>query len=180
LNGVPVCEERLRGKARVVKCLDEKNAYRWIDGEKIPGGKAYWDAHLKACAACASLVQCMRDFDSVLRSSAMPDIALSSGFETTFRNTILEREPWLSRVFKNFDMWVPMPALSQALGVALLALILGTTGGLLATGRGLFSENTDSSRRSIWHQTGFEGFKGLSSSSVAAVYLRGLAQDKGR
>ena len=109
--------------------------------------------------------------DKLLKES-FSTIEPSRDFERVFWQKIFERqkEPWLVRVLKDLEAFIPFPAPSQAVAFVLVAFLIGGTGGVVSAMN--VPTSLEAKRTSVQYLSGFHEFKGIPSSSVAATYLK--------
>lgn len=150
-----------------------KNIYKWIGGRLEREKNKDFKSHLLECAGCQREVQSAKRLENLLRAGGY-SIEPSPQFEADFWKKVFarEREPWLSRLLRDFESLVPVPNFSQAFAVLLIALFVGGAGGVVSAMNTLTPEGVESGRASIQYLSGFREFKGIPSSSVSAAYLR--------
>ena len=109
--------------------------------------------------------------DKLLKGS-FSTIEPSKDFERVFWQKVFERqkEPWLVRVFKDLESFIPLPTPAQAVAFVLTAFLIGGTGGAVSAMN--VPADLEAKRTSVQYLSGFHEFKGIPSSSVAATYLK--------
>ncbi len=136
---------------------------RWVDGELRSEAGKDLAGHVEACAFCREEAAVFRAINGALRSSR-ENIQVSPGFETVFWKKVSDRQgiPWITRLLKNLETLVPTPNLRQAVAFSILAFFIGNMGGIAwGFGQGAFLQE----------------FKGVSSYSLAAVYLKTIEKE---
>ena len=128
-------------------------------------------AHLEDCPQCRKESKSIEALDGFLKG-AFSTIEPSKNFERVFWQKILERQkdPWFERTLKSLESFVPFPTPSQAFAFSLVAFLIGGTGGAVSAMNA--PVNMDAKRTSVVYLSGFNEFKGIPSSSVAATYLQ--------
>lgn len=156
-----------------MNCKYQKNIHKWIDGELEGSQQREINSHLKLCAICQSEVKSLEKLNGLIRTS-VSSIEPSLNFEGRFWQKVLEREKesWLAKVLRGLDSLIPVPNFAQVLTILLMALFIGGTGGFVATANTILPEQMQGKRESVKYLSGFQEFKGIPSSSVAASYLK--------
>lgn len=151
----------------------QRDIYKWIEGRLERDKQGDFKSHLMKCAGCQKEVQSAKRLENLLRAGG-PSIEPSPEFEANFWKKVFarEKEPWFSRLLRDFESLVPVPNFSQAFAVLLIALFVGGAGGVVSAMNTLMPERVESGRASIQYLSGFREFKGLPSSSVSASYLK--------
>lgn len=128
-------------------------------------------AHVEGCPECQKEAKSIERLDGLLGSSFYT-IEPSKNFEQVFWQKVLERqkEPWFVRLLKELDSLIPRPSAPQMAMVALMAFLIGSTGGVVSAMNSTGS--LEAERNSVQYLSGFREFKGLPTSSVAASYLK--------
>ena len=157
-----------------MKCHGQnRNIYQWLDGELKGPEKMAFEAHLKGCSICQHEMESSRAFHVILQASSL-SIEPSSNFEPNFWEKIYARqeESWLSKVLRDIESLFPVPTFSQAFAVLLMALFIGGAGGAVSATNTINPQNLEGARTSIKYLSGFQEFKGIPTSSMAASYLK--------
>ena len=149
---------------------------RWVDGELKEEEGRNFSAHIETCAFCREEAAVFRAINGVLRSAKV-NIQASPGFETVFWEKIFDRQrsPWLVRFLNNLEVLIPAPNLRRAVAFSILAFFIGNMGGVVGgLGQGA---STAVFPASIRHFSSMQEFKGVSSYSLAAVYLKTIEKE---
>ena len=149
---------------------------RWVDGELKDKEGGNLAAHIETCPFCRKEVDTLRVINVAIRS-AKENIQVSPGFEAVFWKKISDRQriPWLAGFLNSLETLVPVPNLRQAVAFSILAFFIGNMGGVASTfGQGVFAATSPASIR---HFSNLQEFKGVSSYSLAAVYLRTIEKE---
>lgn len=157
-----------------MRCKERgRNISQWLDGELKDSESTELEAHLSECLTCKQEVESRKKLDNLIQMANI-NVEPSSDFEATFWKKVYARgkEPWLSKLLKDIESLIPVPNLSQALAVLLIALFIGGTGGVVSAMNTITPEKLGAQQTSIKYLSGFQEFKGIPSSSVAASYLK--------
>ena len=149
---------------------------RWVDGELKEEEGRNFSAHIETCAFCREEAAVFRAINGALRSPK-EDVRVSPGFETVFWKKVSDRQriPWLVRFLNNLEVLVPTPNLRQAIAFSILAFFIGNMGGVAGgLGQGASAAALPASIR---HFSSLQEFKGVSSYSLAAVYLKTIEKE---
>src|SRR3989338_1156917 len=116
-----------------MNCEYRKNIYKLVDDELKGASRDRLETHLKDCAICQKEVELIKRLNGLILTSA-PPIEPSANFEGRFWQKVLQREKesWLVKVLRGIESHIPAPNFAQALAVLLVALIIGSTGGVVS------------------------------------------------
>lgn len=156
-----------------MNCKYQKNIYRLVDGKLKGAEQAQFQKHLQGCFICQKEVGAIQKLNALIKTSAV-SVEPSPNFDGIFWQKVLQREnePWFARVLRRLENLIPAPNFAQTFAVLLFALLIGGTGGFVATANTISPEQMQASRTSIKYLSGFQEFAGVPSSSVAANYLK--------
>lgn len=158
-------------------CRDSKKyIYQVLDGEAPGAVKAELTLHVEGCSACRGEFRSIKAFQSILKSDSAK-IEPSKHFERVFWQKVLERqkEPWFIRLWNELDSLIPRPSTPQMAMVVLTAFLIGGTGGAVSAVNA--PVNLEAKRASVLYLSGFQEFRGIPSSSVAAAYLQTIKSE---
>lgn len=157
---------------------DRRKIYRWLDGELEAPERRAFETHLKGCPACQKKVESLRGFHRMLQSTAPLLIGPSLDFESNFWKKAYARqhESRLSKFLKDIESLFPVPTFAHAVAILLLALLIGSAGGIVSARNIIMPQQLEDQRTSIQYLSGFREFKGIPSSSVAASYLMAVEE----
>lgn len=160
---------------------DKNKIYKWIDGELRDAEKVAFETHLERCSPCQKEVDSIRTFHQLLKTAPL-QIEPSETFEADFWRKIYTRqsESWFSKLLKNIESHIPVPNFAQALTVVFVALLIGGTGGGVSAMNTMTPERLEGARTSVQYLSGFQEFRGIPSSSVAASYMKAVDERKAR
>lgn len=144
----------------------------WVDGELgAEQGRAV-EGHMEGCSHCRAEVDSSRAFSRLFKAGTVR-LRVSDDFEQVFWKKALARheEPWFVRVLKDRELLIPFPNVSQVVAMLTLAFLIGGVGGLYVN-RSTYSVDIKSQKAFVQYLSGFQEFRGVPSSSVAATYLK--------
>lgn len=115
--------------------------------------------------------------DGALKTAPIP-IELSETFEADFWKKVYARqeELWFIKLLREIESHIPTPSFAQAFAVLLIALLIGGTGGAVSVMNTITPQKIETQQTSIKYLSGFQEFKGIPSSSVAASYLKAVEE----
>ena len=142
----------------------KKDLYRYWDGELIGAPKAELERHLTGCVSCQKESASVENFKGLLESTGKPLVQPSLGFEARFWHKVETRHqaPWFVRLLKDLEFSLPLPNVSQAFAVLLVAFLIGGSGGVVSA----------RTTAPLSYFSGFPEFKGVPSPSITAAYLK--------
>ncbi len=157
-----------------MKCRGvQRRIHQWLDQEISQAHKTDLEAHIRVCAACQRHAESSRQLQALLRAK-QELLQPSDGFEETFWKKVSEtrKEPWIYQVLQNLEGTLTFPSFSQVFAGVLIGLVLGGSGGVLATFFAQASQGRDVNRASLQNLSGFHEVSGLPAPSLAVAYLR--------
>lgn len=162
-----------------MSCKYRKTSYKVVDGELNERDQIEFQRHLQACLACQKEVASIQKLNNLIRTSSL-SIEPSLNFEGIFWQKVLTREAEsvFSRLLRVLDSFIPTPNFAQAFSILFLALLIGGTGGFVATASTLSPEQIQAGKQSVKYLSGFQEFSGIPSTSVAANYLKSAPERK--
>ena len=154
----------------------KKYIYQMLDGEAPASIKAELVLHMGGCSVCQREAESIKAFQGILRNDSAK-IEPSKHFERVFWQKVLERqkEPWFIRLWNELDFLIPRPSTPQMAMVVLTAFLIGGTGGDVSAVNA--PVNLEAKRTSVLYLSGFQEFRGIPSSSVAAAYLQTIKSE---
>lgn len=153
-----------------MKHNNKKDIYKWIDGELKGARKRLLEAHLRACLACQKETESMTVFHKLLKSSSI-HIEPSETFEADFWRKVqaITEESWSARFIRFIQSFesMPVPNLAQSFAIALLAVFIGSTSGVLSS-KVEWSQVSGNGAPTL---SGVNEYKGIPKVSLAGSYL---------
>ncbi len=149
-------------------CKYKKFISKWNDKVLGDTERSIFELHLKSCLVCQEEVQAYLKLENLLLSS-FPKIEPSPNFDAIFWKKVLERrkESWLQQLIYIIENGITNLNFSHTFAILVLALLIGGTGGTLAT----FNSSVQSKDASVLTLSGFEEIKGVPMTSIAGTFL---------
>lgn len=152
---------------------NKQEIYKWLDGELKGIQKEMFETHSRTCLSCQKEIESAKTFHQLFKTASI-HVEPSETFEADFWKKVYARQEksWFTKLLRDIESHIPIPNFAQAFTVLLIALLIGGTGGAVSAMNTITPKKIETQQTSIKYLSGFQEFKGIPSSSVAASYLK--------